>query len=189
MSRHGDRGLKLIGFVGMPGSGKSVASDVAREMGLKVVVMGDVIRGEAARQGLAPTDENLGAAGNMLRAREGPEAVARRTLEMAQASGEDAVVIDGLRSKAEADFFRDNADEFLLIEIWTPPEVRLKRIVARGRPDDANSENSALALQSRDTRELGWGMSEAIREADMRISNDGSLEDLRKSVTDVLKNF
>jgi dephospho-CoA kinase len=181
--------LKLIGFVGMPGSGKTVASDVAREMGLKVVIMGDVIRQEAARLGLDPTDENLGRAGNMLRAREGPQAVARRTLEMAQALRDDIVVIDGLRSKAEADFFRANANEFLLIEIWTPPEVRLKRIVARGRPDDANSENSAVALQSRDSRELGWGMSEAIREADMRISNDGNLEDLKKSVMEILEKF
>ncbi|MFA5579215.1 MAG: AAA family ATPase, partial [Methanothrix sp.] len=37
-----------MGFVGMPGSGKSVAADVAREMNIPVVVMGDVIREEAA---------------------------------------------------------------------------------------------------------------------------------------------
>ncbi|MDD1759688.1 MAG: AAA family ATPase [Methanothrix sp.] len=46
--------MKIIGFVGLPGSGKSVASNVARDMGIEVLVMGDVIRQEAARLGLEP---------------------------------------------------------------------------------------------------------------------------------------
>ena len=40
--------MKIIGFVGLPGSGKGEASKIARELGLSVVVMGDVIRQEAA---------------------------------------------------------------------------------------------------------------------------------------------
>ncbi|MHC1593685.1 MAG: AAA family ATPase, partial [Methanotrichaceae archaeon] len=55
--------MKIVGFVGMPGSGKSVAADVARQMGIQVVVMGDVIRDEAARLGLEPCDQNLGRVG------------------------------------------------------------------------------------------------------------------------------
>ena len=49
--------------MGLPGSGKSVASNVARDMGIEVLVMGDVIRQEAARLGLEPTDQNLGESG------------------------------------------------------------------------------------------------------------------------------
>ena len=59
-----------------------MASDVAREMGLTVLVMGDVIRLEAARLGLQPNDESLGMVGNMLRAQDGPQAVARKILEL-----------------------------------------------------------------------------------------------------------
>ena len=36
--------MKVYGFVGLPGSGKSEAADVARELGIPVVTMGDVIR-------------------------------------------------------------------------------------------------------------------------------------------------
>ena len=57
--------MKIIGFVGLPGSGKGEASKIARQHGLAVVVMGDVIRQEAARQGLEPTDQNLGRIGNV----------------------------------------------------------------------------------------------------------------------------
>ena len=116
--------MRIIGFVGMPGSGKSVASEVARKMGLTVVVMGDVIRKEAIRLLLEPTDENLGQIGNLLRKMEGPTAIAQRTLEMARFLGGDIVIIDGLRSKAEVEFFRSNAEDFKLVEICAPHESK-----------------------------------------------------------------
>lgn len=197
--------MKIIGFVGMPGSGKSVASETARNMGLKVVVMGDVIRHEAARLGLEPSDENLGNVGNMLRSKEGPEAVARRTLEAS--SGVKVVVIDGLRSKAEADFFRSNAEEFHLVEIVAPAKDRIRWIVSRGRPDDPGARarerdlkivasckencdrDTAEALERRECRELGWGMYEAMKEADLRLLNEGDLDEFRASVQKLLEEL
>ncbi len=162
---------------------------MARKMGLTVVIMGDVIRQEAAHLGLEPTDENLGKVGNMLRSREGPEAIAKRTLNMAEQSGKDIVVVDGIRSKAEVDFFRANSEDFHLVEVWTPPEARLNRIVARGRRDDANSKECKEALEKREHRELGWGMCDAIREADLRVNNEGDLDKFRTSVRKLLEDI
>ncbi len=199
--------MKIIGFVGMPGSGKSVASNVARTAGLEVVVMGDVIRCEAARMGLPLTDENLGNVGNALRAREGPEAVAKRTFELARRSGKDLVVIDGLRSKEEVEFFRENSDDFMLVEVSASEEARLSRIANRGRSDDANSEDrtaqgskivrscedrlqkTAEALGKRECRELGWGMCEAFNEADLRIDNNGDLDEFKAKIEAFLKEI
>jgi dephospho-CoA kinase len=198
--------LKIIGFVGMPGSGKSVASNVARNVGLEVVVMGDVIRVEAARLGLPPTDENLGKVGNMLRAREGPEAVAKRTLELARKSGKGLVVVDGLRSKEEVEFFRENSDDFRLVEVCASAESRINRIANRGRSDDAYSDETmqgskivltcedrlqktAEALVKRECRELGWGMSEAFNEADLRIDNNGNLDEFQAKVETFLREI
>jgi dephospho-CoA kinase len=199
--------LKIIGFVGMPGSGKSVASEVARSMGLEVVVMGDIIRQEATRLGLSPTDENLGRVGNLLRAGEGSQAVARRTLEQAKRSGKDLVVVDGLRSKDEIEFFRANSDGFHLVEVRASADSRLNRIANRGRSDDIipdreASESSktavscnipfqktAEALEKRERREIGWGMCDAFKEADLIIDNDGSLDKFRAKVQAFLKEM
>jgi len=199
--------LKIIGFVGMPGSGKSVASDIARSIGLEVVVMGDIIRHEAERLCLAPTDDNLGLVGNMLRAHEGSEAVAKRTLEKAKRSGKDIVVIDGLRSRDEVEFFRAYSDYFRLVEVHASAEARLKRIADRGRSDDANFghkimkgsiiipscedtlQETAKTLEKRECRELGWGMCEAFREADIVIDNNRSIDEFRAKVLAFLKEM
>jgi dephospho-CoA kinase len=182
--------LKIVGFVGMPGSGKSVASDVARHLGFEVIVMGDIIRQEAARLGLPPTDENLGMVGSMLRAKEGAQAVARRTLELAQRSDREFIVIDGLRSRDEVDFFRANSAGFRLIEICASPQARRTRIAARGRSDDAKIENEATnGLEKRESREMGWGMGEALREADMRMNNNGDLNEFKAIVESLLKEI
>jgi len=195
--------LKIIGFVGLPGSGKGEASQAARDLGLAVVVMGDLIRQEAACRGLAPTDENLGSVGSALRAEEGPDAVARRTLEMARATGEDVVVVDGLRSREEAEFFRTAVDEFHLIEVCAPAKARLKWLEARGRSDDPRykglpagcrsaccqeiEHEAVQALERREAREISWGMSEACRAASLRLGNDGSLEEFRRRVQALLE--
>jgi dephospho-CoA kinase len=195
--------------VGLPGSGKGEASQIARQYGYAVVVMGDVIRQEAARQGLEATDQNLGSIGNALRAAEGPQAVAKRTFEKAKAAGKDLVVVDGLRSGEEADFFRAHADEFHLVEVCAPVEARLKWLATRGRPDDPGKSTAndardteadakiivscrepdslaAAALEQRECREMGWGMSEAMKTADLKLRNDGSLDDFRKKVKKIL---
>lgn len=200
--------MKIIGFVGMPGSGKSVASDVARCLGLEVVVMGDIIRKEAERLCLSPSDENLGRVGNLLRANEGPFAVAKRTLEQAKMSGKDCIVVDGIRSREEVEFFRSNSDHFRLVEVRASAEARLKRIACRGRSDDANcggedahdlkgvksckdsiDNKAADALERRECRELGWGMCDAIKAANLVIDNNGCLDEFRSRVQDVLKDM
>ena len=181
--------MKIIGLVGMPGSGKSVASDVARSLGLEVIVMGDIIRHEASGLGLLPTDENLGMVGSMLRAKDGPHAVARRTLEAAKKSGKNVVVIDGIRSRDEVDFFKAHSEDFRLLEIHASSRARMERLAARGRSDDARMGGDADALERRENREIGWGMSEALEEADMRIDNNGDLREFKAAIELLFKEM
>ncbi len=179
--------MKIIGFVGMPGSGKSAAADVARDLKIPVVVMGDVIREEAARRNLEPTDRNLGAVGNDLREKEGPAAIAARCLEKIREMAAPMVVVEGIRSKFEVDLFRRSSNGFQLIEVFVPDEIRLARIASRGRSDDANDRDLAKAVADRDARELSWGMGEAIRAADLRIENAGGVAEFRGRVREVLE--
>ncbi|MCK4474706.1 AAA family ATPase, partial [Candidatus Bathyarchaeota archaeon] len=74
------RSKLVIGLAGMPGAGKSVVVNVARERGYGVAVMGDEVREEAKRRRLKPTRENLGKIMLQLRQDEGGPAIAKRCI-------------------------------------------------------------------------------------------------------------
>jgi dephospho-CoA kinase len=68
--------------------------------------------------------------------------------------------------------FRRNFPSFTLISIDSSFETRLARIKERGRSDDFQSADK---LRLRDLRELGWGLDNALKDADMHLSNEGTL--------------
>ncbi len=178
--------MKVIAFVGYPLSGKSTAAQVAREMGIPVVVMGDIVREEAARRGLELTDENLGKVASELREKEGMDAIARRCIpkirEEARKSG--IVVVDGIRGIAEIERFKKAfGDDFILIAIESPLEVRFERAKMRKRSDDVEKLED---LEERDRREERWGMREAMEIADFTVENTGDYEDFVDKIRQIL---
>jgi len=178
--------MKVIAFVGYPLSGKSTASQVARELGLAVVVMGDVVREEALRRGLELTDENLGKIARELREKEGMDAIAKRCIpkirELLKEHG--VVVVDGIRGVAEIERFkRAFGDDFILIAIESPLELRFERAKLRKRTDDVSSIED---LKERDRREESWGLKEAMEMADFTVENTGSYEDFVEKIRQIL---
>ncbi|PAV10703.1 hypothetical protein ASJ81_12875 [Methanosarcina spelaei] len=179
--------MKIIAFVGMPASGKSEAARIAAEMGIPVIIMGDVIRKEVLRRGLEPNDSNTGMVATQLRKCEGMDAVAVRCISQIKDAGSDLIVVDGVRGIAEVECFRREFGEgFVLISIYAPIEVRFSRVQKRGRSDDMNSIEG---LRNRDERELGWGMGKAIEASNIEIENNSTLETFKKDVIEVLSNY
>jgi predicted RNA binding protein with dsRBD fold (UPF0201 family)/dephospho-CoA kinase len=164
--------MRVIGTVGLPGSGKGEFANVARELGLPVVTMGDVVRAETRARGLDPADHH-GEVAQAMREEDGPLAIAERSLPMIRdrLEEQDTVVVDGLRSGDEARRFEEAfGEEFLLVAITAPDELRAERLDLRARD---NTEAESIA--DRDERELGFGMGEAIERADLSVPNDDSL--------------
>ncbi len=175
---------KILAFVGMPASGKSEASSVLRRKGITVINMGDVIREEVVRRGLEPTDANTGGVGTDLREKEGTDAVAIRCIPKIKDANEDFIGIDGVRSVAEVERFKEAfGDDFTLVSVDSPIELRFARVLARKRSDDMQDIS---ALKIRDERELGWGMGEAMEIADIVVDNEGTLEEFREKIIGLL---
>ena len=181
--------MKIIAFVGLPLSGKTTASRIAEEMGIPVVVMGDVVREEVKRRGLELTDENAGRVASELREREGMDAIAKRCIPMIRERLDEKgiVVVDGIRGIAEVERFRKEfGDDFILINIEAPLEVRFERALRRKRDDDVKTIED---LRRRDERELSWNMGEAIRLADITIENVGDIDEFKEKVREVIRHF
>ncbi|MFC5971820.1 AAA family ATPase [Halomarina salina] len=178
--------MKVIGTVGLPGSGKGEFADVARSRDIPVVTMGDVIRAECRRRGLDPADHH-GAVAQALREEDGPLAIAERSIPFIEEElqAHDTVVVDGLRSAAEAERFEaEYGDDFVLVAIDAPFQDRAERVEVRAR--DTSAADGGESLEARDERELGFGMGEAMERADVTVDNDGTLAAFHERVAAIL---
>ncbi|WP_299234166.1 AAA family ATPase [Natronomonas sp.] len=177
--------MRVIGTVGLAGSGKGEFAAVAETTDVPVVTMGDVIRAECRDRGLDPA-EHHGEVAASLREERGPTAIAEASLPHIEAALErsETVVVDGIRSGTEVDVFEDRfGAAFVLVGIEAPFELRKERLDERGRDDVESGE----ALAARDERELGFGLRDALQRADVTIENTGSLDRFRRRVRGVLE--
>jgi dephospho-CoA kinase len=179
--------MKVIATVGLPGSGKGEAASVARDEGVPVVTMGDVVRDACRERGLDPS-EHHGQVAKALREEEGRDAIAARTLPPVREhlADHDTVLVDGVRSDVEVDrFVSAFGDDFVLVSIEAPFELRAERLLERARDD---SDLDREAIREREQRERGFGMAAAMDRADVRIENTGSLAAFREQVRRLLRD-
>jgi dephospho-CoA kinase len=170
---------KVLGIVGMPGSGKSEAANIGREYGFDIVVMGDMIRREVARRHLEPTPENVGRIMLELRQQHGPAIVAQLCLQHIANTSSDSIIIEGIRSMAEVTEFKNRFPHFIVLSIHSSPTTRLQRILNRGRSDDANNHQF---FTERDQRELQVGIGSVIALADYVVINEGTLHEFHTQI-------
>ncbi len=175
----------IVGFVGYPLSGKSTAGEVAKELGIPVVTMGDVVREEAINRGLEPNSENLGRIATEIREKEGMDAIAKRCIPKIRSLGQ-VVLVDGIRGIAEVKTFKNAFDDFVLIAIECPIEIRFERAKQRRRSDDVAKIED---LMERDRREESWGLKEAMEIADFTIENTGDIEEFKDKVRALLRKL
>ncbi|MCX6682864.1 MAG: AAA family ATPase [Methanoregula sp.] len=178
--------MKVIGVVGLPGSGKGEFAKIAAAHDIPIVVMGDVIRRAVEKAGMAPTDENMGALATKLRLDLGMDAIARLCIPEIQDQRAPIVLVDGIRGDAEVKAFRASFSGFVLVAVAAPFNSRLARLHSRGRSDDTTTESS---LRFRDERELGWGLGAALDQADFQINNNRDLFAFTTSVKEILKQI
>jgi dephospho-CoA kinase len=175
--------MRVLGTVGLPGSGKGEAATVAREADIPVVTMGDVIRDACRDRGLDPA-EHHGTVAKKLREEDGPTAIADRTVERLRDIDADVVLVDGLRSPPELERFREAfGDDFLLVAIEAPFEVRAERAAERERDD---SDADLDAFREREEREKEFGLADLLDQADVAVDNTGSLESFHERIRELL---
>ena len=149
----------VVGLAGMPGSGKSLVVETARELGYSIVVMGDVIREETLKQGLELTPQNVGKVMLQLRADGGVTVVAKKCIPKIESQKNCNILIDGLRSLHEVEAFKTHFTKFSIAAVHASPETRFTRLSNRRRSDDSNGWT---VFNERDMRELGVGLGNVI---------------------------
>ncbi len=180
--------MKVIGFVGLPGSGKSTIIEAIEDLG-QVIMMGDVIRKEAEKRNLNPSDENLGKIAKELREIEGQGVVAKKCVEWIKELHSNIIFIDGIRSMSEVIIFR-NYWTFPIIAIILDEQLRFQRLLERGRSDDPKVLED---LKERDRREIKFGVKEVIEKANYQFMNnlplDIAIQEARNLILKVIDTY
>jgi dephospho-CoA kinase len=176
----------VIGLAGMPGSGKSLIVDTARELGYAVVVMGDVIREETTKRGLDLTPANVGKVMLQLRADGGNTVVAQKCIPKIEEQQSCKVLVDGLRSQFEVEAFKIYFSRFSVMSVHSSPETRFSRLSNRRRSDDPSGWE---VFHERDMRELSVGLGNVIALSELMIVNENSAEEVRGQVLDYLRRI
>ena len=178
--------MKIIAFTGMPFAGKTEAVQIAHELGIPVVRMGDAVWAEVKQRGLALTDRNVGAVATEMRKRCGMDIWAQRTVEhLRSLNNTPCLVIDGIRNLEEVEYFKKEFGPcFVMIAVDASTSMRKQRSLRRKRVDD-----TPHSFEERDKRELSWGLGEVLASADIVIPNDSTIHIFKKKVKHVLQHI
>jgi dephospho-CoA kinase len=173
----------VVGLAGMPGSGKSLVVDTARELGYAIVIMGDVIRQETLNRDLELTPQNVGRVMLELRQKGGDCIIAQKCTPIIEEQITSKVLVDGLRSLYEAITFKEHFAKFSLVAVYASPETRFSRLFKRHRSDDSTEWTG---FHERDMRELSVGLGNVIAMAEEIIVNENSFDYVKNEATKVL---
>ncbi len=178
---------KVIAIVGMPGSGKSLASDYLEKRGYKKVYFGGVTMQKLKEAGLEINPENEKMMREKLRAELGMGAYAKILLpSIREYSLTNNVVIDGLYSWDEYKILSDGLGNNLkAIAIIVDKEIRYERLSHREiRP--LNKEESI----NRDLSEIeNIDKSPPIVYADFYLYNNGTIENYYKTLNEIINKI
>ncbi len=178
----------VLAICGMPASGKGEFASVLANRGIPVRSMGDMVRAEVNRLGLAESPNIFGDVASSLREQFGDDILAVRLISVVDRLLQDnpIVLIEGMRGVAEKKIFMQHwGDKFLSIGITASKETRFQRVLSRNRAEDGDRDS----FETRDEREKGWGLESIIEESDIIFSNDDELVDLSFLVSTWLDNL
>ncbi|MFC1932294.1 AAA family ATPase [Chloroflexota bacterium] len=179
--------MKVVAIVGMAGSGKSEVARLFEQNGFTRIRFGDVTDGEVKKRGLELNEGNERYIRELLRQEQGMAAYAKLNLPAIDSALKDSnVVIDGLYSWEEYTFFKSYYGEnFHVVAVWASPGTRYTRLT--DRPDRRLTLEEAA---SRDTTEIeNINKGGPIAMADFTITNESSLQDLRKKAKSIISRL
>ena len=180
--------VKIVAFVGMSGSGKSVAVDYLTEKGVPKVYFGGMIYKEMERRGIerTPDGESEKKFREMIRETEGKDWVVRQVIEATKkliAAGQRRIVLDGVYSWTEYKALKHEFPGILtFVAVVVPKKLRYERVASR--PDRPfNLEE----IRERDRSEIeNLEKGGPIAAADYYILNDGSVSDMQAGLQKIL---
>ena len=180
-----ERNLRVIGITGHPASGKDTVADYLVARGFAKISMGDILREEMTALQIPIDRSHMNDFAKKVRAERGNGYLSEEIVRRVKGN----TTIAGVRNTSEVTIFRNGLGEnFKLLAIETPLEIRYERAKARGRIGDSITFEQFKTEDERERAAQSGSheVSIVIDSADKIIQNDGTMEDLYKKVDDYI---
>lgn len=176
--------MKIIAFVGMPGSGKGTCTDYLEQKGYPMVHFGNMVVEETQRRGLEVNEKSERIVREDLRATRGKAVLAELVIEKVKTFDHpELAVIDGLYSWSEyKELSRAFGEAFTVIAVFTPRALRYERVAERDYRPLTNEEAAARDVAEIENLEKGG----PIARADYTLINDSTQEALLSQVDELI---
>lgn len=180
--------VKIVAFVGMSGSGKSVALDYLTEKGIPKVYFGGMIYKEMEKRGIerTPDGESEKHFREMIRETEGKDWVVRQVISETKSlieAGQRRIVLDGVYSWTEYNILKHEFPGMMtFVAIVADKKLRYKRVAVRPERPFGKAE-----IMERDRSEIeNLEKGGPIAAADYYILNNGSISEMHKDLQKIL---
>ncbi|MFH1478749.1 MAG: AAA family ATPase [Candidatus Omnitrophota bacterium] len=175
----------VIGLTGANASGKGEAADYIRSKGFILYSLSDILRDECKKKGLKESRENLILLGNELRTKNGPSILAERIIKNIK-EGKD-YIIDSIRNPFEIESLR-RLDDFILIGIDAPIELRFERLAKRNRPGDPETLEDLVEKEQKENidNSCNQQLDKCLELADIVLINDSTIEVFHRKIDEAI---
>lgn len=186
--------IKVIGLTGTMGSGKnSVKQIIMQRFSCYHMTLSDVIRGEIEKKKGRLDRTKLQDMGNEMRQKYGNHILAMLAVEYLPRD-KDMIIVDGIRNPGEVEYLKKKfGDDFILVAVDAPTEVRFQRLKERNDPKDPQTIEEFKAADARDKGKeeppYGQQVGACVKMADFKVTNAGTLTQLEQEVAAVMQKI
>ena len=182
-------GIMLLGVTGRNAAGKTTIVEWFTNQGWDGCSCSDAIRHWLRENDQEITRENLTQGGRTLRSKGGGGVLAEMLLE--RMDSKKNTIIDSIRTPDEVHALRSR-DDFLLIEVSVPRDLRWQRMQERAR--DGDPINYEIFLKQEDAEAIaenssGQALIATAELSDIVINNGGTLSELYESLKILTSTF
>jgi len=175
----------IIGIAGRIAAGKETLTKFLRDMDFEYFETRKILVDSLEEQKMELSRTNMQDLADSWRSELGAGALMKKILERINVNKN--VIIDSLRNGKEAEFLKEElGDNFILIGVDAPREIRFKRIIERGKQSDMLDWENFLKVDERDNFDpdnpMGQQTGRLLEMADHLIINDGDLENSMKEI-------
>lgn len=179
--------MRIIGITGTIGAGKGTVVEYLKTKGYKHYSSSGLLREMLMERGVPIDRDALAALAREIRSTD-PAGVPKLTYERAVKDGSEAFVLEAIHTTGESDFIRSVGG--IILGVDADIDTRYERIKKRGSDKDNVSYEKFVEQARREddgAEGAGHNIRAVINSADALVTNNGTIDELRAAVDEVLE--